>query len=474
MIGHGYRMSRVLLLSVVACIASSALAGEVPGHARYLLLDARVVDRAEGVALRVGTVSKHPANPLFREDKPWEPRFDNLYANVIYDEEEELYKCWYSPFIIDKAHSTTPHERREPGGYIRTLRSVEGKRREMGVCYAQSTDGLAWEKPLMDVCRFEGQKSNLVVIGPHGAGVFKDRHEKDPQRRYKMFYKAGSMTVAFSPDGLNWSEPAACPEMQARGDTHNNAFRAPELDKYVAVTRLWDGQRIVGRSQSADFIRWTKAVEVLRGEKSRQTYAMPVFRYANVYLGLVMILKTDQDRVHCELTWSPDTVTWHRIDAGTPLIANSETRGEYDWGCAYAALAPVVLDDEIRIYYGASNGPHTDWRDGFFALATLRPDGFAAYEPAGTDGRGTIVTVPLKCVGTQLELTADAEGGLIGVELLDAAGKRLARSRPVTGDTTRGVVKWERLADLATLRNQPIRLKFTLDRAKLYAFGFTP
>jgi len=473
MIGHGSRISWVLLWSFVACIASSAPAAEVPGQGKYLLLDARVVDRAEDVVLRVGTVTKHPANPLFREDKPWEPRFDNLYANVIYDEEEKLYKCWYSPFIIDKAHSSTPHAQREPGGYMRALRSV-GRRREMGVCYAQSTDGLRWEKPLMDVCRFQGQKSNLVVIGPHGAGVFKDRHEKDPRRRYKMFYKAGSMTVAFSPDGLDWSEPVACPEMQARGDTHNNAFWAPELNRYVAVTRLWDGQRIVGRSQSADFIRWTKAVEVLRGEKTRQTYAMPVFRYANVYLGLAMILKTDRDRVHCELAWSPDTITWHRIDSGRPLIPNSESRGDYDWGCAYAALTPVVLEEEIRIYYGASNGPHTDWRDGFLALATLRPDGFAAYEPADPDRRGTIVTVPLKCAGRRLELTADAEGGSIGVELLDATGKRLGQSRPVTGDTTRGVVTWEQPLDLATLRNQPIRLKFTLDRAKLYAFGFAP
>ena len=37
-----------------------------------------------------GDVQKYEGNPLFEEDKPWEKRFDNLYANVTYDEEEEI------------------------------------------------------------------------------------------------------------------------------------------------------------------------------------------------------------------------------------------------------------------------------------------------------------------------------------------------------------------------------------------------
>ena len=56
-------------------------------HGKYLLLDSRVIKNTENAKLTLGTVKKHPANPLFGEDKPWEPRFDNLYPNVIYDEE---------------------------------------------------------------------------------------------------------------------------------------------------------------------------------------------------------------------------------------------------------------------------------------------------------------------------------------------------------------------------------------------------
>ena len=54
---------------VLAVISSAALAGK-PN--RFLLLDGRVIEKAENAKLAVGTVRKHKANPLFVEDKTWE------------------------------------------------------------------------------------------------------------------------------------------------------------------------------------------------------------------------------------------------------------------------------------------------------------------------------------------------------------------------------------------------------------------
>ena len=73
-----------------------------PEPARYLVLDDRNIGKTKDVKLTIGEIKKDARNPLFREDRLWEPRFDNVYANVIYDEEEDIYKCWYSPFIIDQ------------------------------------------------------------------------------------------------------------------------------------------------------------------------------------------------------------------------------------------------------------------------------------------------------------------------------------------------------------------------------------
>lgn len=70
-----------------------------PCNSKYLLLDRRIVQQTEGVTLVIGEVRKHPS-PLFRGDKPWEVRYDNLYANVIFDDQQQIYKCWYRPGIV--------------------------------------------------------------------------------------------------------------------------------------------------------------------------------------------------------------------------------------------------------------------------------------------------------------------------------------------------------------------------------------
>ena len=122
---------------------------------------------------------------------------------------------------------------------------------------------------------------------------------------------------------------------------------------------------------------------------------MPFFRYEDVYLGLLMIIRLSEERVHCELAWSPDSIRWERINPGTPFIPNAAVKGRYDWGCVYAADAPVVMKDRIRIYYAGSNGHHRYWRDGFLCLATLRPDGWAGYVPVDPNRKGVVVTQPL-------------------------------------------------------------------------------
>ena len=443
-----------------------------PADSKYLLLGSEVVDVAEGVRLALGQVRKDECNPLFVEDRPWEVRFDNLYANVVFDEDQGIYKCWYSPFIIEETTEKTPEADRESIPFRQAL--AKHTRREMGLCYATSEDGTAWEKPALGIVDFEGGgANNLVMRQVHGAGVFRDTRDPDPGRRYKMLFHAEGMSVAASPDGLHWSPPVPCPEIAAAGDTHNNVLWDERSRTYVGITRLWaDGQRIVGRTESPEFRTWTKATEVLRGLDPRlQTYAMPVFRYANVYLGLVMIFDTETDLVDCELAWSPDTVQWARVCPGTPLISRGP-KGSCDSGCVYAAAYPVVRDDEIRLYYAGSDGPHTDWRKGSLCLARLRPDGFVGMEPAGPSSIGTVITQPVRCLGADLQVSADAAGGSLRVAVLAVDGLQLEDCEPIRADVTDGVVRWRGGRTLAALKGKPVRLQFELKSARLYAFGF--
>ncbi len=124
-----------------------------PTQNRFLLLDHRMIEKVENAKLEVGTVKKHDANPLFVEDNSWEMRFDNLYGNVIYDEEDQLYKCWYSPFVVDSAAHGMSLEQRS--GKYRSPRN-----REMGICYATSKDGIKWVKPILGLVEYNGSKQN--------------------------------------------------------------------------------------------------------------------------------------------------------------------------------------------------------------------------------------------------------------------------------------------------------------------------
>ena len=450
--------------------AADPTATSLVPRTRFLVLDSRIIETTENAKLTLGKTVKCKHNPLMAEDKPWEKRFDNLYANVVYDREDKLYKCWYSPFIVDNSASGMTLEQRRETRY----RPPRG--REMAICYAVSKDGIKWEKPELGLVEYGGSKQNNILWrGPHGAGVFKDLRDPDPARRYKAIFKGGRLSVAFSADGIHWGEVVPCPEVDVAGDTHNNALWAPTLGKYVGITRTWGKQgRQVARTESDDFLKWTKAKVVLEGvDRGHQTYAMPVFFHGGVYLGLVAIIYPKEDRVWCELTWSPDTVTWHRICPDTPLIINSQKETAYDWGCVYAGAYPVFLQDRIRIYYGGSDWHHGNWRNAFLCMATLRPDGFAGYEPIDGDKPARITTMPVTCSGGMLQLSADVpENGSIKITVLDERQRELAEGEPITGTATDTVVRWKGGFSQETLQGREIRLRFELDDAKVYSFSF--
>lgn len=466
---------------------------------RYLVFDKRIIESTANAKLSVTEAEKHSSNPLFGEDNPWEKRYDNLYANVLYDEEDKLYKSWYSPFIVDQSSRGIKIGERQKKKY------KPQKGREMGVCYATSQDGIVWEKPNLNLVEYEGsKKNNIVCRGPHGAGVIKDLREKDGAKRYKIFTsttsdisdrtpKMAKMAVSFSSDGIQWEPLSHCPEINPYhvDGTHYNTLWVEELGEWVGFTRMRDKQEIgsapmkkrhgawpprqIGRTTSQDYLEWSQAVPVMEGlDENLQIYSMPVFRHGSLFIGLPVIHNQRSDRAWTELAWSADTVEWHRICPGSPLIGNSDPVGSYDWGCAYSSAYPILLDSEIRLYYGASNGLHFGWRDGFLCLATLRPDGYAGYEQKSDKKPASVTTSPFECRGGEFQLSADVQGvGSVIVKLLDKANDQLiAESKTIEKTVTNGVVKWQNGFSINTVKDTVVRMKFIINAAKLYSFGF--
>jgi len=481
--------SIVLTTCVVSCLGVSATPNSTEADPvrryRFLLLDSRIIESADNAKLTVGAVRKDENNPLFKEDKPWEPRFDNPYSSVIYDDEEKIYKCWYSIFIKSGPRGEFPGEglSSDKRAWVKWR---EGSR-SFGVCYATSKDGIDWEKPELGIIEFQGsKKNNLVLRAAHGVGVIKDLHETDPQKRYKAIHPhRGHTDVWFSPDGLNWTRKRL-PGLD-HGDTYNCVFWDPVLKKYVLFTRNWGGTGAKGkrygggryrresRSDSPDFLNWSKAKVVIEGlDKDMQIHDMPVFRHAGVYIGLVGLFDTVANRQHVELAWSPDSIKWHRICPGKPLIPNGPVMGDCDWGCIFAS-PPIFRKDEILLYYGANDGRFMGWRNGFFCLARLRPDGFAGYEQiaGGSNKTGAVTTKPVSVVGNALCVSADvAPSGFVKVTLFDKDNKKPAEGKLITKTVTDAEVQWKEDFSLNDLEGKEIKLKFELRDAKIYSFSF--
>lgn len=439
-------------------------------QSRYLLLDSRIIDKLDNAKLSVGKITKHPANPLFLEDNPWEKRFDNLYGNVIYDKKEEIYKIWYSPFIIDYSAKGMSLNKRQDKEYMAP------QDREMAICYATSKNGVDWEKPNLGLVDYNGSTDNNIIWrGPHGAGIYKDSHEKDSDLLYKMLTKLGEsgeiIATSHSSDGIIWSKPSSINLEGITGDTHNNLLWDPKSGTYVGITRTWGEMgREVMRIESNDFKTWKKDKVVMTGKNTiRQPYSMPIIFHAGVFLGLVAVHEQPPvDRVWTELAWSPDTKIWHRIDEGNPLIPCSDKILDYDYGCVYSCANPIFLKNEIRLYYGGSDYLHYKWRTGNLSLAILRPDGFAGYEQVRDNESAIILTKDVPFTGKEIRISCDVEeSGSINADILDKKGNILASSQPIRSTVTDGTLLLNRPVNM-----KQIRFRFTLDKAILYSFSF--
>ena len=88
--------------------------------------------------------------------------------------------------------------------------------KQLRVCYATSKDGVDWVKPDLGLVEFEGSKKNNIVNIRGGRcdfvciPIIHDPEDPDPNRRFKIVFESwcygNQFAVAYSPDGLNWTE----------------------------------------------------------------------------------------------------------------------------------------------------------------------------------------------------------------------------------------------------------------------------
>ena len=426
-------------------------------------------------------------NPIFCPEQPWEMPSITFIAGVVRDDVTGTFRAWY-----------VTYPRAYPG-YASML------------CVAISSDGLHWERPALDYYRdLVGGPSNVLFASPHrldGPTVCHD--PRDAERPWKLvFYQQGSVFVAHSRDGWQWSMPSATdpPLLPGFGDRTTALYDATADEPYVVFSRDSTDQRArqlvraIYRAGSRDARTLSAAPQlVLRPDLEDgpdiQHYQMSSFRYGSTYLGLLERFHTGEPPYSdIELTCSRDSRTWTRVRPRTVFFGpppHGRELGAFDFAVATPANSPPILHDgALWMYYYGGPSFHGDrflTHARCIGLAKLRPDGFASLRAGRREGMVTTrvftwpggrLSINGRVLGGNLWPYTGLEGsdGWVRLEVLDAAGAVIpgyARDQcgPLFGDAVRYEPTWsDAPQNLDALIGQRIALRFLLRSADLFAF----
>lgn len=452
------------------------------GTRRELLVDHFLVDHMTNVRLELGRPIDRGV--VFRFDQPWEGRF-----------------CGYVTVLQDQGRYQLYYRGRPDAGR-------DGDKGEV-TCYAESSDGIQWTRPELGLCEVGGTKQNNVILTEvpytHNFCPMLDPRPQVPaEERYKALAGTSeSKLVAFvSGDGIHWRKLRDEPVItEGTFDSQNVPLWSETEQCYCCYLRVFhDNIRRISRTTSQDFIHWSQP-ELM--EYQRADGPVPIehlytnqtgvyFRAPQLYVataarflpGRQAITDQQAAAIHVHPSY------YHDISDSVLLTSRGGNvydrtfmegfvrpgTGPEDWVSRtnYPVLNVVPTGPEEMSFYVQHNyGQPT----AHLRRYTLRLDGFASLR-ASYDG-GEMVTKPLVFQGRQLALNfATSAAGSVRVEIQEADGRAIPGFAlddciELIGNHIERAVAWKNTPDLATLAGRPIRLRFVLRDADLYALRFS-
>lgn len=493
---------------------------------KVLLFDDHYARSKRGFQTTLRRPARDP-DPVVRPDRPWEHRGITGDSNVTVIEDQGVYRMWYAiPHPQPDTHRV---------GLDYTAADIADLDDKMKadllkgggssvLCYAESRDGIQWDKPDCGIIEFNGSTANNMLFASRlGATVFIDPNA-GPAERYKMIHGHGprlpqvyltgpqpsparyifcAVYGSTSPDGLHWT-PTPQPIMPWYTDTTNVAYWDRDRGRYVAFVRwnqnlgFQDGKtvimergaehyRCVSCSESADFFHFPpprKIAEPSPEERRPRATGMDYYNSAAVkdqecpdgYLLFSSNFYHEQDVLEVTLSTSRDGIDYTRW--AEPILGPGY-EGTWDSRSIYMGTGVLARGNEMFMYYGGRDWRHGEVNtrgSGAVGRVRYRRDGWVA-QRAARDG-GELITRPLRFDGRRLEVNFDAEaGGRLKTEILDETG------RPIPGFTaeeadwqfhndTARTMTWKGNSDLAPLAGRPVQLRFVARSMDLYAFRF--
>lgn len=453
------------VMAGVALLAVAAPAGKPPveiGARLEPFVDDWLIEKMQGASLQL----QHPERRevVFVADQPWEGPGSAYYTVVQDGERICLYYRGFVPKDDDPRQVT---------------------------CMAESTDGIHFTRPALRLFEFNGSKENNIVwVGKesHNFAPFVDRNPRcKPEERYKAI--GGLPPAAFaSPDGVHWRKIQDAPVI-TRGafDSLNVAFWDEAAGRYRCFSRYFDhGKRAIQSATSGDFLHWTEPVphQYAPGVPLEHFYTnatVPCPGAPHILLSFPKRFVPERQKVAAHpdtgvsdavFLSSRDGVHWDRTFLEAWLRPGLDQRNWTQrsnmpaWGIAQTG------PEELSLYVSE----HYSWPDNRLRRVTVQPGRFASVH-AGAEG-GEVVTRPLLVAGRRLVLNyATSAAGSVQVEVQDTDGRplpghALTDMPPLYGDELAAVVTWKAGPNLPDLAGKPIRLRFVVRDADVYAVRF--
>ena len=442
-----------------------------------------------------------------------------------------VHKMWYAAIAT---HPGSPHpltcprcSRQSPGSKVVCvacgwpLVDIDYLQNEMiGVCYAESSDGIHWTRPDLGLVSHRGSTHNNLILGPCGVPALNPLGP-DSERFMGVIEHQRQLYVAVSPDGLRWTRKAN-PCLPFCADTSNQIIFDPQTSKYVALLRGFPGRRTTVRCEFDDLDQpWPfedhghvadhTGVRLVTDEMptaldiDAHDPALPGLDINHIsahrhghdaWFGFPALYRQypprDFDRAGRENhrffaqgndgTWetqlavSRDGRQWTRPDR-TPYLGPGLFGGP-DGGINGLCAGMIHRGDEVHQYGFGQRLTHGVFIPGeaervasIFRF-TQKKDRFIA---ATADARGgRLLTRPFECAGGEICLNIDCGGlGEVSVEVRDASGRLIegfthADCDRVDLNHLAHKLHWRGRARLDTLRGKRIRLDFRLLCARLY------
>jgi len=440
---------------------------DFPAKGPYFFCDERVVEDRWQVERFVAPLQRHPQNPVLQTDFPWEGTGPHLGGSVLRDPTDGRFKMWYSVWNADAYY--------------------QKKRFSYNICFAESPDGLKWEKPELGVFNFQGSlKNNCIKLGRNKTQnidvELNPAAETFGPKFIAIHNDSGGIFVSASEDGKNFACTFVKPTISYHSDTHNNLvydevhqrwfiFLRPQA--YAGARIEGVGRRRVAVQESPDLLHWTCEQTVLVPEEDdpEYFYGMPVFRLGDLFFGTLQHYETQTQAINCELAWSADGYHWQRLpQSAARLVLSVGPSGAWDDGMVFISDKPVEVQDELWFYYGGSDQPHHV--HGTFAIGVARTprDRLIGVRNAGDQSR--ILTRPFRVTG-DLYLNVAAKNEIrVQVTTIDdkiIPGWDFSDCTPVSGDGLALPVQWGD-KKLGVLVGKTVRLRFSLRDAAIFTF----